>query len=487
MTTPSSDPISADRIRVAVIGGGITGLAAAQRLVSGSDQVHVTIFEASQRLGGHIRTEDADGFLLELGPDSFITNKPAGLQLCKEIGFTNQLIPTDVRFRRSLVLRNGRPMAVPDGFMLMAPARPWAILSTPVLSLPGKMRLLAEAIIPRRHAGDDESLASFVRRRFGRQALERLVQPLVGGIYTSDPEKLSLKATMPRFLDMEQSHGSVIRATMAQQKSDDSAGSSTGSGARYGLFVTARKGLGDLVSSLEAWLRKNERVRIQLGCPVREVAPAVDSATGWNLTLAKKVTSETFDAVVVTQPTHIAAAMMKHSSLAQLASLLQSIEYASSAIVVSGHRLSDFRYPMEAFGIVVPSIENRKVLAISFSSRKFPDRAPEGQILLRTFVGGAMQPELLQMDNDSMITMVNQELKSIFGMSDEPMFSEVMRYDKAMPQYHVGHLDLVAKIETAQSRLPGLFLAGSSYHGVGIPDSIASGQKAADSILASLA
>ena len=219
MTATVSDSDASRPLRVAVVGGGITGLAAAQRLVSKSDAMQVTLFESSRRLGGIIRTEEADGFLIELGPDSFITNKPAGLRLCQEIGFTEHLIPTDAGYRRSLVLRNGQPMAVPDGFMLMAPAKPWAIMTTPVLSLWGKLRLLAEAFVGRKSVGDDESLASFVRRRFGSQALDRLVQPLVGGIYTSDPEKLSLKATMPRFLDMEQSHGSVIRATLAQEKS----------------------------------------------------------------------------------------------------------------------------------------------------------------------------------------------------------------------------------------------------------------------------
>ena len=187
--------------RVAVIGGGIAGLAAAQRLVSTCKNIEVVIFEASRRLGGIIRTEVADGFLMELGPDSFITNKPAAIRLCEEIGFSSQLIPTDARYRRSLVLRNGKPMQIPDGFMLMAPAKPSAILTTPILSLAGKLRLLSEALIPRRPNDDDESLASFVRRRFGQQALERLVQPLVGGIYTADPELLSLKATMPRFLE----------------------------------------------------------------------------------------------------------------------------------------------------------------------------------------------------------------------------------------------------------------------------------------------
>ncbi|MCA9009372.1 MAG: protoporphyrinogen oxidase [Planctomycetaceae bacterium] len=478
--------------RVAVIGGGITGLAAAQRLASRSDNTHIVVFESSQRLGGIIRTETADGFLMELGPDSFITNKPGAIQLCSEIGFRDQLIPTDSRFRRSLVLRNGKPVPVPDGFMLMAPTKPWAILTTPILSLAGRLRLLCEVFVARRKQfdDDDESLASFVRRRFGQQALERLVQPLVGGIYTADPEKLSLKATLPRFVEMEQSHGSVIRATLAQQKQEheraangqDSSEESSGSGARYGMFATAGGGLSDMVAALEQDLRRSGRVDFQLGVKVTGMSRTTDSGSQWMLQLQNQA-AMSFDAVIVTLPTHSAARILEAAISQELQAALGRIEYASSAIVVSGHQLSDFAHPMDAFGLVIPAIEGRRILAVSFSSRKFRDRAPEGQILLRTFVGGAMQPELLKQDDDTIVGIVNEELRSIFGMNAEPMFSEVIRYNHAMPQYNVGHLERVARITTLLKETPGLQLAGSSYTGVGIPDSIASGWAAADNVI----
>ena len=490
MTETTSCTAIPPSLRVAVIGGGITGLAAAQRLMSRSDNVQVVLLEASRRLGGIIRTEAADGFLMELGPDSFITNKPAAIQLCNEIGFTDQLIATDARFRRSLVLRNGKPMPVPDGFMLMAPSKPWAILTTPILSLTARLRLLSEAVIARRTTAEDESLASFVRRRFGQQTLERLVQPLIGGIYTADPEKLSLKATMPRFSEMEQSHGSVIRATLAQQKVDRkrSAGqqndlnNSSGSGARYGLFATAAGGLSDMVAAIERVLRKTGRVETRLGLEVTGIEKPTASGSHWVVQLRNQ-RPMTFDAVIVTLPTHAAGRILKPAISPELHAALLEIEYASSAIVVSGHQLSDFNHPMDAFGLVVPAIERRKILAVSFSSRKFSDRAPAGQILLRTFVGGAMQPELLDHDDDTITGFVNDELRSIFGMKTEPMFSEVIRYNNAMPQYHVGHLDRVARIESLLKNTPGLHLAGSAYTGVGIPDSIASGQAAADDII----
>jgi oxygen-dependent protoporphyrinogen oxidase len=474
---PSSDLKS---LRVAIIGGGITGLAAAQRLKKLSDRIDVTIFEASRRLGGIIRTEEADGLLMELGPDSFITNKPGGIRLCEEIGFAEQLIPTDSRYRRSLVLSHGRPQPVPDGFMLMAPSKPWSILTTPVLSFAGKLRLLFEYFKGRQpQKSGDESLASFVRRRFGTETLDRLVQPLVGGIYTSDPEKLSLRATMPRFLDMEEKYGSVIRGTLAEAgtKSGDA---TSGSGARYGLFAAPAKGLGDLIRALEVWLRQKSGIRFAMGAGIQSVQRCSDSGK-WNVTTPDGV--QAFDAVVITLGTHAAAALLPVAEAASLRKLLTSIEYASSAIVVSGHRLSDFQHPMDAFGLVVPAIERRRILAVSFSSRKFLQRAPEGQIVLRTFIGGAMQPELMAMDDDAMLAAVNEELTGIFGMKSEPMFAEVVRYNHCMPQYHVGHLERVAAIEQSLRDFPGLHLAGSAYHGVGIPDSITSGWDAADRIL----
>lgn len=486
-------------VHVAIVGAGITGLAAAHRIISTNPAAKVTLFEASDRLGGIIRTEHADDYLMELGPDSFITNKPGGIQLCEEIGFTPQLIPTDNTFRRSLVLRKGKPQPVPDGFMLMAPANPWAIATTPVLSIGGKLRLLKEIFVAAKTTDDDESLANFVRRRFGKETLERLVQPLVGGIYTSDPEKLSLKATLPRFLDMEREFGSVTKATLTEQKrqkaksrqpgsSGAAAEARSGSGARYGLFTTPVAGLSSLVEALEQNLCSSGRVTICTSTPLHSVNQSSTSAASshtvagnWTIQLADK-TSHNFDAVVVTLPTHKAAELLPAEQFSNLRNSLNAIEYASSAIVVSGHRLNDFAHPLDAFGLVVPAIENRKVLAVSFTSRKFPNRAPDGHVLLRTFVGGAMQPELLQQSDEEMSASVSSELKNILGMKAAPQFSRVVRYNHAMPQYHVGHLDLVAQIENQISQFPGLQLAGSAYHGVGIPDSIASGRTAADRV-----
>lgn len=478
--------------RVAVIGAGITGLAAAQHLITLDATTQVSIFEASDRLGGIIHTEARDGWLLELGPDSFITNKPGGVQLCQDIGFADQLIPTDNAFRRSLVLRKGKPLPVPDGFMLMAPAKPMAIATTKILSPGGKLRLLWEMFTARQPDVDDESLAHFVRRRFGNEALERLVQPLVGGIYTSDPEKLSLRATLPRFLEMERDFGSVIRATLAQNKqASRSERSTSGSGARYGLFATPAAGLTSLVDAVAETLRQSGRVEFRLSTPLQSItlsdASDTSSADGlaWTV-LPQGGTSETFDAVICTLPTHRTAALLHGPGFSALNSCLQKIEYASSAIVVTGHRLEDFKHPLDAFGLVIPHTEGRRILAVSFTSRKFPGRAPEGHVLLRSFVGGAMQPELLNDSDSDLVTLVHEELQQLLGMQRAPNFSQVVRYNNAMPQYHVGHVALVDRIQELANQHAGLFLAGNAYRGVGIPDSIASGREAAAAAISTL-
>jgi oxygen-dependent protoporphyrinogen oxidase len=467
--------------RIAVIGGGISGLAAAFRcaeLASESQQpLQLTLFEAGDRVGGVINTSHIDDYLVERGGDMFITNKPWALDLCRRLGLDDQLIPTDETFRRSLVLRNGRPVPVPEGFMLLSPAKVWPILSSSLFSPWGKLRMGLEYFIPRRTDNDDESLASFVRRRFGREVLDRLVQPLVGGIYTSDPEQLSLQATMPRFLEMEKTHRSLIRASK-RQASKQAAAEQQGSGARYGLFVAPRGGMSVLVDELQR--RVKEYAEIRLGSVVTRIDPA--EGGGWSLTLGDgKI--EQFDRVIVAVRSYQAAKLVNGFD-DRLAEFLQRIRYASSAVVVSGHRLADISNSLDAFGLVIPHAENRKILAVSYASRKMAGRAPEGRVLLRTFVGGAMQPELLERNDEDLQRMVRDELADMLGVGGDPDFSILVRYPNAMPQYHVGHLELVEQIESRTETHPGLALAGNAYRGVGIPDCIHSGEQAAERVWA---
>ena len=467
--------------RIAIVGGGITGLAAAFRLIERAREtgreIDLHLFEASDQLGGLIRTREIDGYQVDFGPDSFITNKPAGIGLCRRLNLEHELIGTNKQHQRSLVLHRGRPVAVPDGFMLLAPAKVWPVLRSPIFSPWGKLRMGFEYFVPKRSDDADESLASFVRRRFGRELLDRLVQPLVGGIYTSDPERLSLKATLPRFLDMEQGSRSLIRASRLQSVAKGT------SGARYGLFASFQNGCGQLVDELVCQIRGS--ATIHENTAVRSVfrtAQHEHPLRGrWSLEIAgTDVAVQEFDHVLITTPTYVTAELVRGLS-PELASALDQIEYASSAIVCSGHRLADIQHPLDAFGLVIPAIEKRKVLAVSFTSRKFP-RAPEGRVLLRTFVGGAMQPELNDLEDAAMLELVRNELQSLLGVKWQPDFALVARHRRAMPQYLVGHLDRVAEIEQQVEKCAGLELAGSAFHGVGIPDSIASAEAAADRI-----
>ena len=487
--------------RIAVIGAGASGLAAAHRLIElsndGPTKFDVTLFEASDSPGGVAGTRKIGEYLVETGPDMFITNQPAAINLCSRIGLSDELIPTETAHRGSLVLRKGKPVRVPEGFMLISPAKVWPVLTSSIFSPRGKLRMGLEYLLPRRKEQTDETLASFVKRRFGKEAFDRLIQPMVGGIYTADPEKLSLQATLPRFIEMEREHRSLIVASRKQaavRESDaESDAESGGSGARYGLFTAPRGGISDLFNRLLEVVE--EKSTVKLGEPVAEVSS--NNPDGYAVTL-RSGKQFSFDGVVIALPSFHAASVLTSGgsdsadaqasdSVTELIGLLNGIEYSSAAVVVSGHRLADIEHPLDAFGLVIPAIENRKVLAISFTSRKFPGRAPDGRILLRTFVGGALQPEMLDQPDEEILATVRAELRSLLGVGGEPDFMEVCRYERSMPQYHVGHCERVVRIRQLVAGLSGLELAGNAYSGVGIPDCICSGESAAERLAEQLA
>ena len=486
---PSGPPSSpSGPLRVAVIGGGVSGLAAAFRLTELSQQmgrfVETTLFEAGDRLGGVIETRHIDGYVVEMGSDSFITMKPWGVDLCRRLGLEDQLEQTDPAYRRTLVLRAGKPMAVPEGFMLLAPTKVRAVLGSPLFSPLGKLRMGLEYFIPPRKEQTDESLASFVRRRFGSEVFDRLVQPLIGGIYTADPEKLSLQATMPRFIEMEREYGSLIRAARRQSAPPAKAGARTDSGARYSMFLTLRGGLCQLIDRLIE--RMDRCVRIRLATAAKSIRPAeqseqTGSQAGWDVALADG-RSERFDAVVLALRAYQAAALVRGFDRA-LADALESIDYASSVVVVTGHRLADISHPLDASGLVIPRIEGREILSVSLSSRKFPGRAPAGRVLLRTFLGGALNPQMVDRSDEELISVTKAELADMLGVKGDAEFALVARYRRGMPQYHVGHVGRVAEIARLRAGHAGLFLAGNAYEGVGIPDCIHSGEQAAENVI----
>jgi oxygen-dependent protoporphyrinogen oxidase len=519
----SGEDRPARALRVAVIGGGVSGLAAAHRLIELSARapqaVDVTLFEASGRVGGLFGTREIGDYRVETGADSFITNKPWAVDLCRRLGLDGRLIGTSAAYRKSFILCRGRPVETPIGFELMVPRNLRAVLASPLLSVRGKLAMAAEAFVPPRRDASDESLASFARRRFGQEVLERLIQPLISGIYTADPEKLSMEATLPRFRQMEREHGSLLKAVWRERqrsrerrRSNGAPGTETNaqdsgpaSGARYGLFATPRRGMSELLDALKVrvstggHLRLQTRVtRIQPGDPGYTLTTQSTNATSGEAGEAaageapltpppteRGPARESFDGVIVAVPAYRAAELVR-TWAAELAGQLEAIEYASSAIVVTGHRLADVAHPLDGSGLVVPSVENRPVLAVSFLSRKFPDRAPEDRVILRSFVGGAMRPELLARTDEDLITLVRDELSRLLGVRGNPEFALVARYERAMPQYHVGHLERVAALQARWSALPGFELAGNAYHGVGVPDSIHSGEEAAERLLAGL-
>ncbi len=465
--------------RVVIVGGGIAGLAAAHRVVEWSRErgraVDLTLFEAADRLGGTIQTERRDGFLVECGPDSFLSEKPWALALCRRLGVEDRLLRTDDRFRRTFVVFGGRLHPLPDGFQLLAPTRLGPFLASTLFSWPGKLRMALDLVLPR--GGDpDESLGAFVRRRLGREALERVAQPLVAGIYTADPDDLALAATMPRFLELERRERSVILAMWrAARRAPGDASSS--SGPRWSLFVTFADGMEELIRVLATRLPPGA-VRLK-----ERVSGVMRSGAGWQVATLDGGAIEA-DAVILAPEAYQVARMVRYLDPA-LAHLLEAIPYASSATVTLAYRRADIAHPLDGFGFVVPHVERRPIIACTFSSVKYPGRAPEGHVLLRVFLGGALGEGVLEQSDEHLAATARGQLAELLGARGDPIFARVARYPKAMPQYHVGHLARVEAVEQCVRRHPGLALVGGAYRGVGIADCVRSGEEAVERLLES--
>ncbi len=479
--------------RIAVVGAGVSGLAAAHRLTELSRRsgtpLNLSVWEASSRAGGVIRTQRRDGFLWEEGPDSFITEKPWALDLCKRLGLEAELTGTNPRAQRAFLAWKGRLHAVPEGFYMLAPSRFWPLAVTPLFSWRGKARMLLDLALPRRADSSEESLAAFVRRRLGQEALERMAQPMTSGIYAADPETLSLRATFPQFLEMEAQHGSVIRALWRRRRKSLPAkgvtpppasgltrpafgGLADGgvSGPRYGLFVTLRGGLQGLVDAL---VRRLPPDALRLNAPVRSLARKGD---GWELTLTSgEIVSA--DGLCLALPAPQAAALLAATD-PSLASALQSIPYGGAATLHFAYERSAIQHPLDGAGFVVPAAEGRALLGCTFAGVKFPGRAPEGRALLRAFAGGAAEDAADQ----ALIDRVQKDLEELLGIRGQPLFVSLRRHPRSMPHYTLGHLERVAAVEARVKELPRLALAGNGYRGLGLPDCVRSGESAAESL-----
>jgi oxygen-dependent protoporphyrinogen oxidase len=422
-----------------------------------------------------------DGFLLEEGPDSLVRTKPAAIGLCERLGV--ELIPTSSGPARSMVLRRGRLLPLPEGLQLLAPVRWLPFLRSPVVSWSAKLRMGLDLLLPRRRGAapdDDETLASFVRRRLGREALERLAQPLVAGIFSGDPELLSLRATMPRLLDLESQHRSLLlalRREAAREAASAGASPAPVAGARYGLFVTPRDGMQALVDALSGRLLDVER---RLSSAVRSVRPA-GAARGWSVQVLDS--EEEFDAVVVAAPAPVAARLLAEAA-APLSAELSTIPAASCATVNLGFRRRDVGHPLDGFGFVSPAVERRFAMACTFTSRKYEGRAGADTVAVRAFVGGALGPDPKDYDEQELARRCLDDLRPLLDLRGPPMTVHVRRHLDSQPQYQLGHLARVARIEALEAGLPGLALCGNGYRGVGVADCVESAQRAVGRLLA---
>ena len=456
--------------RIAVIGGGISGLAAAHRVAELRPSARVTLFEASDRVGGVLATIRRDGYLIERSADMFTTKDPWALDLCRRVGLEDQLLNTNEAYRRAFVVHHGKLVPVPEGFTLMSPARILPVLKTPLLSWSGKARLAWERFVPTRRDQSDESLHDFAMRRLGREVYERLVQPLIGGIYTADPTKLSMHAAMPEFVAMEKEFGNLTRGV--QEKATKA--KREGTGARYGMFLGLRDGMGSLVDAIVRHLPDG---CLHLNSAVQSVRRHENH---WQVEVADAAqTRHEFDALILATRAPHAAALLRDVD-AELSQELANIQYASAAVPILGYRRDQIAHPLDGFGFVVPLVERRQILSGSFTSMKFPGRAPDDSVLFRVFIGGACQEELVSFPNEQLYEIAQRELAELLDIRGEPQVRELVRWNKAMPQYHLGHLDRVARIEQLAAKLPLFALAGNAYRGVGIPFCVRSGELAAE-------
>ncbi len=463
--------------KVAIVGGGITGLAAAYFLQErGHGTVDYRLIESAPSYGGKIVSARENGFIVEGGPDSFITQKTAALDLCRVLGLDNQLIGTNNAARQVFVWSRGRLRPMPEGVMLIVPGKITPFLKSSLISWRGKLRMGLDTVIPPRRGDGDETLAHFVRRRLGAEALDKIAEPMIAGIYVADAESLSLKSTFPRFLDMEQKYGSLIRGVMLQRRagSGSNGHSANGNSAPY-MFMTLTGGLQQLTEALVARLHP-ESLSVN-----RRVVALNREAEAYELTLDDGNPIRA-DVVVLATPAYVTAELLREMDPA-LASALQQLRYVSTATVSLGYKRVEVKHPLDGFGFVVPRSEGRKIIACTWSSTKFNYRAPEDHVLLRAFVGGAHAEYLAEQDDDALAGMVRTELSAMMGIQATPVLTRVYRWHKANPQYEVGHQERVASIDRLVGRHPGLYIAGAAYRGVGIPDCIQDGAHVADQIV----
>jgi oxygen-dependent protoporphyrinogen oxidase len=460
--------------RIAIIGGGISGLAAAYELEQkrrAGAEVEYTLFEASTRLGGVLRTEHIDGCVVEAGPDSFVTEKPWAADLCRAVGVGDQLLGSNDADRKTYILVRGRLVEMPDGLMFMVPTKILPTGLSPLFSWKTKFRMLRELFHPPSAVNEDESVAAFVMRHYGSEMVDRLADPLLSGVYGGEADSLSVPAVLPRFAEMERKHGSLGRAMLAARKKV----SSEPRKSPPPLFTSLKNGMQHLAESVVAQLTPTSLV-------TKATVQAIQQdEQRW--VVSAGLDSDQFDAVIVALPAAAAAEVIRMVS-PQLSGELAQIQYSSSITVGLGYDQEVRKTLPPGFGFLVPRSEGKQLLAATFVHNKFPHRAPEDRALLRCFFAGKNAENVWVLSDDQIVGIVRNELQQILGLRAEPVFARVYKWKSAMAQYSVGHLDRLQRIERFVQQLPGLALAGNAYRGIGVPDCVRSGREAANKLAA---
>jgi oxygen-dependent protoporphyrinogen oxidase len=441
---------------IAVVGGGITGLAAAYELQRRG--LSVSVLEAAPRAGGVIATERFDGWVVDAGPDSLLAQKPGAVALCRELGLADRLVST-LTPRTAYVLRNGRLHPLVEGSFLGFPIGVRALAGSTLFSTSGKLRMACEAIVPRSHGDEDESIASFVRRRFGQEAVDYLADPLLAGIHAGDAERLSVRSLFPRLVEAEQTSGSVLRAFRAMRSAP----------VNGGAFVSLPGGLGELTEALTGALAPHTvRPSARVG-EIRKTGGYVLESTSGPVSTR---------AVILAIPAYAAGALL-HAFDTTLAALCEAVPYASTATVAFGFRREQIAHPMQGSGFVVPRVEHRALLAGTWVTSKWPGRAAPGDALVRGFLGGGRDPRRLERTDGELIEAARSELAELLGIAGDPLFVRLYRWTRQSPQYEVGHLARLSRIGERLTAVPGIFLAGSGFRAIGIPDCISDGREIA--------
>lgn len=465
----------ARRRRIVVVGGGISGLTAAFTLARARRDgapVEEHLVEAAPRLGGVIQSERVEGCVVEAGPDSFLTEKPEAAALARELGLGDLLAGSNDGERRTCILLGGKLQPLPDGLLLLVPTRVWPVVTSQLLPFLSKIAMAGEWFRrPPKNGPQDESVADFVCRHFGRALLENIADPLLAGVYGGDSERLSVRSVLPRFWQMERQHGSLTRATLRAMRQRQAGNS----GAKPPLFMTIQGGLSQLTTKLTTEV---EPSRVLAGRSVEIIERAASAEAGRYRVRLRGGGLLDADAVILALPAQAAARLLPALGSA-LVALLGGIPYSSAMTVSLGFRAQQVAALPPGFGFLVPCKEKRRLLACTFLHRKFPQNVAEGKALLRCFLGGSRDPEALGLGDGEVLTLVRRELREILNLTAEPHFTRIHRWPGSMAQYVVGHAERLAAIESELEKLPGVFLAGNAYSGIGISDCIRTGKAAA--------